>query len=84
MRTYLRSPSALSDTEIGEVYRLAERHHVDICLFGGTQSPSKGAAEWLASGSMFSLRRFMKAVGFSTIPEPSYQEVRWTDRNRWE
>ena len=35
-------------------------------------------------GGMFALRRFMKAVGFSTIAKPSYPEVRWTDKNRWE
>lgn len=84
MQTYLQSPNALSTAEIAQVYSLAERHNVGICLYGGTQSPSKGPAEWSASGSIFALRRFMKAVGFTTISKPSYPEVRWTDKNRWE
>jgi hypothetical protein len=65
-------------------YFLAEQHKVGIVLYGGTQSPSKGPAEWSASGSSLALQRFAKAVGFSAIPEPSYPEVRWTDKNRWE
>ena len=84
MQRYLQSPNALSDAEIAEVYSLAEQHNVRVCLYGGTQSPSKGTAEWSASGSAFALRRFMKAVGFSQIAKPSYPEVRWTDKNRWE
>ena len=84
MQMYLQSPDALSDAEIAEVYALAEQHRIDICLHGGTQSPSKGPAEWSVSGGIFALRRFMKAVGFSTISEPSYPKVRWTDKNRWE
>lgn len=84
MQTYLRSPNALSKAEIADVYSLAEQHNVDVCLYGGTQSPSKGPAEWSASGRLSALRRFMKAVGFSTIRKPSYPEVRWTDKNRWE
>ena len=84
MQMYLQSPNALSNAEIAEVYSLAEQHTVGICLYGGTQSPSRGPAEWSASGSIFALRRFMKAVGFSPISKPSYPEVRWTDKNRWE
>ncbi|GAA4100211.1 hypothetical protein ACFFOS_19340 [Nocardioides kongjuensis] len=84
MQMYLQSPNALSNKEIDEVYSLAEQHDVGICLYGGTQSPSRGAAEWSASGSVFALRRFMKAVGFRAISKPSYPEVRWTDKNRWE
>ena len=84
MQTYLRSPNALATSEIAEVYSLAEQHNVGISLYGGTQSPSKGPAEWLVSGSIFALRRFARAVGFNTIPKPSYREVRWTDKNRWE
>lgn len=84
MQTYLQSPKALSNAEIAEVYSLADQHHVGICLYGGTQSPSKGPSEWSASGSILALRRFMKAVGFSAISKPSYPEVRWTDKNRWE
>ncbi len=84
MQSYLQSPNALSNAEIAEVYSLAEQHNVDICPHGSTQSPSTGPAEWSASGSILALRRFTKAVGFSTIPEPSYPEVRWTDKNRWE
>ncbi len=84
MQTYLQSPNALSDAEIAEVYSLAEQHNVGICLYGGTQSPSKGPAEWSATGSVLTLRRFAKAVGFSTIAKPSYPEVRWTDKSRWE
>lgn len=84
MQTYLRSPNALSRAEIAEVYSLAEWHSVGICLYGGTQSPSKGPAEWSASGSRLALRRFTKAAGFRTISRPSYPEVRWTDKNRWE
>ncbi len=84
MQRYLRSPNALSNAEITKIYSLAEQHNVDICLCGGTKSPSKGPAEWSASGSIFALRRFMEAAGFSTISKPSYPEVRWTDKNRWE
>jgi hypothetical protein len=84
MQTYLQSPNALSNAEIAEVYSLAELHDVSICLYGGTQSPSQGPAEWSVSGSTLALRRFMKAVGFSTISKPSYPEARWTDKNRWE
>ena len=84
MQTYLQSSRALSNAEIAEVYSLAEQHNVDICLHGGTQSPSKGPADWSASGSIPALRRFVKAVGFSTISKPSHPEVRWTDKNRWE
>lgn len=84
METYLRSPNALSTTEIAEVSSLAEQHKVGICLYGGMQSPSEGPAEWLVSGSILALRRFTTAVGFTTIPRPSYPEVRWTDKNRWE
>lgn len=84
MQRYLQSHNALSDAEIAEVYSLAEQHNVGICLYGGTRSPSQGPAEWSASGGTLALNRFMKAVGFSTIPKPSYREVRWTDKNRWE
>lgn len=84
METYLQSPNALSDAEIAEVYSVAEQHNVGICLYGGTQSPSKGPAEWAATGSNLALRRFVRAVGFRTIAKPSYPEVRWTDRSRWE
>ena len=72
MRNYLQSPKALSDAKIAEVYSLAEQHHVGIYLHGGTQSPSKGLAEWLATGSILALRRFVKAAGFRTIANPSY------------
>ena len=84
MERYLQSPKALSDGELAQVYSQAEQHNVAICLYGRTQSPSIGPAEWSASGSRFALRRFMEAVGFSTISKPSYPEVRWTDKNRWE
>lgn len=84
MQMYLQSPKALSNAEIAEVYSLAEQHNVGICLYGGTQSPSKGAAEWSASGSILALLRFMKSVGFRAISKPSYPEVRWTDKNRWD
>lgn len=75
---------ALSNTQIAEVYSLAQQHEVDISLYGGTQSPSSGPAEWSASGNFFALRRFTKAVGFSAISQPEYPKVRWTDKNRWE
>lgn len=84
MQMYLQSPKALSSAEIADVYPLAEHHNVGIWPYGGTQSPSKGPAEWSASGSLFAVRRFMKAVGFNAIPKPSYPEVRWSDKNRWE
>lgn len=84
MRKYLQSPNALSNAEIAEVYSLAEKHNVGITLYGGTQSPSQGAAEWLATGSIFALRSFVKGVEFHTISKPSYPEARWTDKNRWE
>lgn len=84
MQAYLQSSKALSNAEIAEVYSLAEQYNVGICLYGGTQSPSNGPAEWSASGSLFALRRFVKAVGFSNISKPSYPDVRWTDKNRWE
>jgi hypothetical protein len=84
MRTFLQSGRALSDAEIARVYALAERLRVSVGPFGGTQSPSKGPAEWAASGSVVALWRFLRAVGFRVISEPSYPKVRWTDRNRWE
>ncbi|NCD16687.1 MAG: hypothetical protein EOL91_05125 [Actinobacteria bacterium] len=84
MGTYLRSPNALSAAEIAEVYSTAEQHNVAICLYSGTQSPSDGPAEWLVSGSISAVRRFTTAVAFNTIPKPSYREVRWTDKHRWE
>lgn len=84
MQTYLKSTNALSNAEIADVYSLAEQHHVGLVLYSGTRSPSKGPAEWSASGSVFALRRFMKAAGLRTIPKPSYPEARWTDKNRWE
>jgi hypothetical protein len=84
MQTYLRSPSALSTAEIAQVYSLAEQHNVGICLYGGTQSPSQGPAEWLVSGGVSSLRRFTMAVALDTIPKPTYPEVRWSDKKRWE
>lgn len=84
MQMYLRSPKALTNATIDEVYALAAQHDVGICLFGGTQLPSTGPAEWSASGSIFALRRFMKASGFSAIAKPSYPKVHWTDKGRWE
>jgi hypothetical protein len=84
MLTYLQSPRALSNGEITEVYALADRHNVGICLYGGTQSPSQGPAEWSASGSILALRRFAREAGMRVIPKPKYPEVRWTDKNRWE
>ena len=84
MQTYLQSQRVLSNPEISEVYSLAEKHNVDICLYGGTQSPSKGPAEWSATGGMLALRRFARDAGMNVIPKPADPEARWTDKNRWE
>jgi len=41
---------ALTNTEIGSLYALAEKHKVSICLWKNTPSPAKAASTWAASG----------------------------------
>jgi hypothetical protein len=81
MQTYLQSPNALSTAEI---HSLAEQNKVGICLYGGTQSPSKGRRSGRPPAASFALRHFMKAVGFSGGSKPSYSGFRRTNTNRWE
>lgn len=84
MKLFLQSPQGLSDKQVAEVYALAEQHSVSICLYGGTQSPSRGPAEWLANGSTVALRSFASEAKMNVITEPQYPKFRWTDKTRWE
>lgn len=61
-RTLIKIPIRLSDAQIDQVYRLAEKTGVGIALWQNTERPSVGNSVWGVEGSALKILRFVRTI----------------------